>query len=254
MIKLENISRIYRMGNQEVRALDSVSLEIKKGEFISIIGPSGSGKSTLMHIMGLIDIPTSGRVILDGVDVYSGKGKKKVKDSYLTGLRLRKIGFVFQQFYLLPTMTALENVELPMKEAGVPRQERKERAKKLLADVGLEHRMEHFPKQMSGGEQQRVAIARALANSPEILLADEPTGEVDSKTSERIMETFRKLNREDGITLVVVTHDPSVAGKADRILRMKDGKIESTSVHSHKSPVKHPEGRNDENDDEIPMQ
>ncbi len=230
MIKLENVSKIYRMGDQEVRALDGVSLEIEKGDFLSIIGPSGSGKSTLMHIMGLIDIPTSGKVILDGVDIYAPakKGRKtKVKDRYLTDIRLRKIGFVFQQFYLLPTMTALENVELPMKEARVPKKERKERSKKLLDNVGLGHRLDHFPKQMSGGEQQRVAIARALANNPEILLADEPTGEVDSKTSERIMETFRKLNREDGITLVVVTHDPSVAEKADKILRMRDGRIES---------------------------
>ena len=229
MIKLENVSKLYRMGEQEVRALDRVSLEIKKGDFLSIIGPSGSGKSTLMHIMGLIDIPTSGKVVLDGIDIYSKKrGRKgKIKDKYLTDMRLRKIGFVFQQFYLLPTMTALENVELPMKEAGIPKSERRKRARKLLEDVGLAHRLEHFPKQMSGGEQQRVAIARALANNPEILLADEPTGEVDSKTSERIMETFRKLNREENITLVVVTHDPSVAEKADQILHMRDGKIES---------------------------
>ena len=229
MIRLENVSKIYRMGEQEVRALDSVSLEIKKGDFISIIGPSGSGKSTLMHIMGLIDIPTSGRVFLDSIDVYATKKGKKVKDSYLTEMRLRKIGFVFQQFYLLPTLTAIENVELPMKEAGVPKKERKDRAERLLDEVGLSHRTGHFPKQMSGGEQQRVAIARALANNPEILLADEPTGEVDSKTSERIMEIFRKLNREDGITLVIVTHDPNVAARADRTLRMKDGRIESMS-------------------------
>ncbi len=220
MIRLENVSKIYRMGERHIKALDSVSLELKKGDFISVIGPSGSGKSTLLHIMGLIDTPTRGRVIFDGEDVSD------LKERQLSRLRLRKIGFVFQQFYLLPTLTALENVELPMKEAKVPRKERRDRAMKLLEEVGLGDRMEHYPRQLSGGEQQRVAIARALANNPEIILADEPTGEVDSRTSERIMETFQKLNREGGITLVVVTHDPNVAKKAKRTLKMRDGRIE----------------------------
>ena len=220
MIRLENVSKIYRMGERHIKALDSVSLELKKGDFISVIGPSGSGKSTLLHIMGLIDTPTRGRVIFDGEDVSD------LKERQLSRLRLRKIGFVFQQFYLLPTLTALENVELPMKEAKVPRKERRDRAMKLLEEVGLGDRMEHYPRQLSGGEQQRVAIARALANNPEIILADEPTGEVDSRTSERIMETFQKLNREEGITLVVVTHDPNVAKKAKRTLKMRDGRIE----------------------------
>ncbi len=220
MIRLENVSKIYEMGERYIKALDSVTMELKKGDFISVIGPSGSGKSTLLHIMGLIDTPTSGKVIFDGEDVSN------LRERQLSRLRLRKIGFVFQQFYLLPTLTALENVELPMKEAKVPRKERRERTMKLLEEVGLGDRMEHYPRQLSGGEQQRVAIARALANNPEIILADEPTGEVDSKTSERIMETFHKLNREEGITLVVVTHDPTVAKKAKRTLKMRDGRIE----------------------------
>ncbi len=242
MIRLENVSKIYRMGERHIKALDSVSLELKKGDFIAVIGPSGSGKSTLLHIMGLIDTPTGGKIIFDGKDIYgstyeakSGKRTGRLKDilhragvseKELTRLRLRKIGFVFQQFYLLPTLTAVENVELPMKEAGIPRKRRRERAIKLLEEVGLGDRTDHYPRQLSGGEQQRVAIARALANNPEIILADEPTGEVDSKTSERIMEIFRKLNEKEKITLVVVTHDPNVAKKADRILRMRDGRIE----------------------------
>ncbi len=220
MIKLENVSKIYRMGERYIKALDSVSLELKRGDFIAVIGPSGSGKSTLLHVMGLIDTPTNGKVIFDGREV-SG-----LKEKELTKMRLRKIGFVFQQFYLLPTLTAIENVELPMKEAKLPKKERRERVIKLLEEVGLGDRTDHYPRQLSGGEQQRVAIARALANNPEIILADEPTGEVDSKTSERIMEIFRKLNEKEKITLVVVTHDPNVAKKANRILRMKDGRIE----------------------------
>jgi len=222
MIELDDVVKVYELGETEVHALNHVTLSIEKEEFVAIVGPSGSGKSTLLNLVGCIDQPSSGRVMLEGQDVTS------LKDRELTDIRLRKIGFIFQQFYLIPTLTALENVELPMKEAKVPRAERAERARSLLDRMGLGNRVKHFPNQLSGGEQQRVAIARALANRPHLILADEPTGEVDSKTAEMIVGILKGLNEEEGITVVLVTHDQSMAGYAQRVVKMHDGRIAGT--------------------------
>ncbi len=219
MIELRDVTKKYKMGETVIRALNGVNLSVKGGEFLSIVGPSGSGKSTLLNIIGCIDIPTSGQVLLDGTDV------SKLKDKALTKIRLQKIGFIFQQFYLIPTLTAIENVELPMKEAKVPREERRNRAKGLLEQVGLAQRERHYPNQLSGGELQRVAIARSLANRPSVLLADEPTGEIDSETSEKIVALLKKLNTEEKVTLIVVTHDLKIARHADRLITIEDGKI-----------------------------
>jgi putative ABC transport system ATP-binding protein len=219
MIELSDVTKIYRMGETEIRALNGVNLKVKKGEFLSLVGPSGSGKSTLLNIIGCIDIPTSGLVFFDGEDI------SRLKDRALTKIRLHKIGFIFQQFYLIPTLNAMENIELPMKEAKIPREERRKRTKDLLKNVGLSERERHYPNQLSGGEQQRVAIARSLANSPSVLLADEPTGEIDSETSEKIVALLKKLNSEEGVTLLVVTHDQKVAKHADKMVIIEDGKI-----------------------------
>lgn len=221
MIDLRNVTKIYMMGETEIRALAGVTLTIAKGEFVSIVGPSGSGKSTLLNIIGCIDTPTGGEMFLDGEIV------SKLNDRALTKIRLHKIGFIFQQFYLIPTLRALENIELPMKEARVPKEERIVRARQLLAQVGLSEREKHYPSQLSGGEQQRVAIARALANRPSLLLADEPTGEIDTDTSEKIVSLLNKLNVEEGVTVIVVTHDPKIAQHAQRIITIEDGKIVS---------------------------
>ncbi|UCE36654.1 MAG: ABC transporter ATP-binding protein [Thermoplasmata archaeon] len=221
MIDLRNVTKIYKMGETEIRALNGISLKVEKGAFLSLVGPSGSGKSTLLNIIGCIDTPTSGEVHLDGEDV------SKLKDRGLTKIRLHKIGFIFQQFYLIPTLNAMENIELPMKEAKVPREERRKRTRQLLENVGLTQREKHYPNQLSGGEQQRVAIARSLANKPSVLLADEPTGEIDSETSEKIVNLLRKLNSEEKVTLLVVTHDLKVAKHADRMITIEDGKIVS---------------------------
>lgn len=219
ILELRDVMKIYKMGETEIRALNGVTLNVEKGEFLSIVGPSGSGKSTLLNIIGCIDIPTSGEVFLDGDDV------SKLKDRELTKIRLNKIGFIFQQFYLIPTLNARENVELPMKEAKMPREERRKRVSKLLEHVGLGERERHYPNQLSGGEQQRVAIARSLANSPSVILADEPTGEIDSETSEKIVTLLKKLNSEQKVTLIVVTHNLKVAGYADRSITLEDGKF-----------------------------
>lgn len=219
MIELRDVTKIYKMGETEIHALNEINLNVKKGEFLSLVGPSGSGKSTLLNIIGCIDIPTSGEVFFDGEDI------SRLKDRGLTKIRLHKIGFIFQQFYLIPTLNAMENIELPMKEAKVPREERHKRTKDLLNNVGLAKRKRHYPNQLSGGEQQRVAIARSLANSPSVLLADEPTGEIDSETSEKIVALLKKLNSEEGVTLLVVTHDQKVAKHAGRMVTMEDGKI-----------------------------
>ena len=219
LLELHDVKKIYKMGEKEIRALNGVTLNVKKGEFLSIVGPSGSGKSTLLNIIGCIDTPTSGEVFLDGQDV------SKLKDHALTRIRLDKIGFIFQQFYLIPTLNAIENVELPMKEAKVPKEERRKRVKQLLGNVGLEERQRHYPNQLSGGEQQRVAIARSLANRPSVILADEPTGEIDSETSDKIVTLLKKLNSEEKVTLIVVTHNLKVAGYADRSITLEDGKI-----------------------------
>lgn len=219
MIELRNVSKIYKMGETEIRALNGVTLKVEKGEFLSIVGPSGSGKSTLLNLIGCIDTPTSGEVHIDNEDV------SKLKDRALTKIRLHKIGFIFQQFYLIPTLNATENVELPMKEAKVGREERRKKVSQLLKQVDLEKRHRHYPNQLSGGEQQRVAIARSLANSPSLILADEPTGEIDSETSEKIVGLLKKLNTEEKVTIIVVTHDPKVAKHADRSITIEDGKI-----------------------------
>lgn len=218
MIKASHITKVYKMDLLETVALSDVSFEIKKGDFVAIMGPSGSGKSTLMHILGALDLPTKGEYILDGKNV------EKLTDDELADIRNRKIGFVFQAYNLLPRTTALKNVSLPMIYAGVPREERLEKAKNFLEMVGLGNRMEHLSNQLSGGQQQRVAIARALVMSPSILLADEPTGNIASNQAEEIMEIFQKLNKE-GHTIVMITHEADIAEYAKRIIHLKDGKI-----------------------------
>ena len=218
MIKLKNIKKSFTLGGETIKAIDNITFNIEKGEFVSIIGPSGSGKSTLMNILGLLDVPDSGKYELDGVDV------SKAKENELATIRNNKIGFIFQQFNLLGKMTALENVEVPLIYQGKTNEEAKEIAYELLEKVGLKGRENHIPNQLSGGQQQRVAIARALACNPEIILADEPTGALDSKTSVDIMNELEKLNNK-GQTIIVITHDVNVAKRAKRIVRIADGKL-----------------------------
>jgi putative ABC transport system ATP-binding protein len=217
MIELENIVKTYHMGQVEVQALDDLSFSIGKGEMVAIMGPSGSGKSTVMNIMGCLDNPTKGKYVLDGVEV-SG-----LSDAELAEVRNRKIGFVFQQFNLLPRTSALDNVELPLVYGNVSNG--RQRAMEALTKVGMGHRTHHSPNQMSGGEQQRVAIARALVNQPAIILADEPTGNLDSRTSAEIMNLLLSLNRNDGITIILVTHDPEVGALTQRIITLRDGRL-----------------------------
>jgi putative ABC transport system ATP-binding protein len=218
IIELKNVNKVYQMEEVEVQALHNVSLEIKKGESVAIMGPSGSGKSTLLHMIGCLDRPSSGKVFLNSVDI------SKLKDSELARLRGKEIGFVFQIFNLYPTLTATENVELPMMIVEKNKKERKERALELLKTIGLGERAEHLPSQLSGGERQRVAIARALANDPNIILADEPTGNLDSKSGYEVMKIFANLNKS-GKTLIIVTHDQYIASHAKNIVKIKDGKI-----------------------------
>jgi putative ABC transport system ATP-binding protein len=218
MIKLTDISKTYRLGSLQVSALQPVNLTIQKGEFVAIMGPSGSGKSTLMNIMGCLDIPTTGTYALDGEEVQS------LSEEELSSVRNRKIGFVFQSFNLLGRQTVLKNVELPMLYGSVPKKERTDRAKELLHKVGLSDRMTHRPIELSGGQKQRVAIARALTMNPPILLADEPTGNLDSKSSLEIMTLFEQINAE-GATVILVTHEPDIAEYARRIVRFGDGTI-----------------------------
>ena len=218
MIKLVDVRKVYKMGKVDVEALRGIDLEIEEGEYVAVLGPSGSGKSTLMHIIGCLDRPTSGRYYLDGREV------SRLSPSQLAEIRNTKVGFVFQSFNLLPHATALENVELPMMYRRMRAKERKKRAKMLLDMLGLGERASHRPSELSGGEQQRVAIARALANDPQILLADEPTGNLDSKSGEEVVKMFDDLWRQ-GRTIVVVTHDPAVAERAERVVRLLDGRI-----------------------------
>jgi len=224
IIKLEKIVKNYKVGTQIVRALRSVSLNINKGEYVAIMGASGSGKSTLMNVIGCLDTPTSGFYELNKQDV------SHLSDDELAEIRNKEIGFVFQTFNLLPRNTALENVMLPLVYAGIRKQIRLERAEKVLAEVGLSDRVEHKPNELSGGQRQRVAVARALINNPSLLLADEPTGNLDSKISEEIMQLFAEIHRK-GNTLVVVTHEESIARHAHRIVRLKDGEIESDQIN-----------------------
>ncbi len=218
VIELKDIMKTYQMGDSIVHALDHVNLEISAGEFTSIMGPSGSGKSTLMNVIGCLDRPTSGQYFLDGKEIGG------YDDDELARTRNQKIGFVFQNFNLLPRLSALVNVALPLVYAGVPETERLKRARETLAAVGLGDRVEHRPNEMSGGQRQRVAIARALINQPAIIMADEPTGNLDSKSSYEIMDIFRELN-EAGKTIVMVTHEPDIAERTKRIIHMVDGKI-----------------------------
>jgi len=220
MIAAEEVWRTYRMGPNRVDALAGVTFQVAPGDFVAICGPSGSGKSTLMSILGCLDRPTAGRYVLEGVEVQS------LDDDALAVLRNRRIGFVFQTFNLLPRMTALRNVELPMIYSGLPRQARLQQALDALAAVGLAGRLEHRPNELSGGEQQRVAIARALVNRPAIILADEPTGNLDSKVGEEILQVFHRLV-EGGATIVMVTHNPRIAEQAQRVIQLTDGRIVS---------------------------
>ena len=224
VIRLENVHKTYDLGEIQVHALRGVSLEIKRGEFVAVMGASGSGKSTLMNILGCLDRPTKGRYFLDGTDVSQFS---KVE---LARIRNRKLGFVFQQFNLLSRTSALENVELPTVYAGIPQAEREKRARESLERVGLSDRADHHPSQLSGGQQQRVVIARALVNHPQILLADEPTGNLDSRTSVEIMDILQRLNEEEGLTVVIVTHEADISLYGKRALEFRDGRIKRDSL------------------------
>ncbi|RLG62793.1 ABC transporter ATP-binding protein [archaeon] len=220
VVVTKDLKKTYLLGEVKVPALRGVNMEIKRGEMVSIMGPSGSGKTTLLNLLGGLDRPTAGKIWIDGVDIST------LSDSELVRLRLDKIGFIFQQYYLVPWLTALANVEIPLMLKNIPRKERRKKAMKLLELVGLGRRFHHEPSKLSGGEQQRVAIARALANDPSIILADEPTGNLDTKTGAEIVNLLKRLNREENVTVIVVTHDPEVAKETQRILRIRDGVIE----------------------------
>ena len=233
VLKIENMSKTYTLGKRNVRALSNLNLQVKKGEFVAIMGPSGSGKTTLLNVLGCIDKPTSGKVLLDNVDVAG------LAESQLYKIRRNKIGFVFQTFNLLPYLNARENVELPMENNGKPKSQRSSRAKELLAMVGLSGREEHRPQRLSAGEQQRVAIARALANDPAIILADEPTGNLDTKNKQEIVRLLANLNLNQGTTIIVVTHDGQVASRSERMLLLSDGRItkEKQGLHLAKKLI-----------------
>ncbi|MCY7792552.1 ABC transporter ATP-binding protein [Bacillus haynesii] len=223
MIELSQVKKSYQIGGETIDVLREINMKIEPGEYLSIMGPSGSGKSTIMNIIGCLDRPTSGIYRLDGEDI-SSYGERE-----LAGVRNRLIGFVFQQFQLLPRLNAIKNVELPMIYSGVPRKERRERAERALEKVGLKDRMRHMPNELSGGQKQRVAIARAIVNEPKLILADEPTGALDTKTSRDIMEQFTELN-EEGTTVVLVTHEPEIADYTSRIIMVRDGVIVSPEI------------------------
>ncbi len=224
VIQVQEVTKIYRMGSVEVPALRGVSFEVSRGELVAIMGPSGSGKSTLMNILGCLDRPTSGEYILDGQPVAT------LNDDQLALIRNRKVGFVFQNFNLLPRLTAWDNVELPLRYAGMLRGTR-EKARAALEAVGLGERLHHKPNELSGGQQQRVAIARALVNNPAIILADEPTGNLDTRSGEEVMALLVSLNRDQGTTIVLVTHDPEIAAYAERVIHIRDGRIEKITTN-----------------------
>ncbi|UJF36350.1 ABC transporter ATP-binding protein [Paenibacillus hexagrammi] len=231
MIELTDIKKVYKRGEEELHILKGISLSVQVGDFVAIIGPSGSGKSTLMNTIGLLDIPTSGSYLLDGV------ATQNLTDNQLAELRNQKIGFIFQQFNLLPRLTAMENVELPMIYAGIGKKERRERGHEMLQLLGMGERGHHKPSELSGGQQQRVAIARALAISPSLILADEPTGALDSRTGEEVLELILKLNQQ-GNTIVLITHDHHIADNAKRVVALKDGMIiDDYRNDTPKSPV-----------------
>lgn len=230
VIRTEHISKVYVMGAEKVHALRDISITIKKGEYVALMGPSGSGKSTLMNMIGCLDTPTGGQYFLDGQDV------SRMTDNQLAEVRNKKIGFVFQTFNLLPRSTALDNVTLPLIYAGLSSSDRKVRGEKVLNQVGLGDRMSHQPNELSGGQRQRVAVARALVNNPALILADEPTGNLDSKTSIEIMGLFEEIHR-NGNTIVVVTHEEEIAQHAHRIIRLKDGLVETDEVNENVQTV-----------------
>jgi len=226
LIDVKNLIKIYKMGDNELKVLKGVSLSIDKGEFVAITGFSGSGKSTLMHLLGCLDVASSGEYFLDGTNVSTAN------DDELADIRNQKIGFVFQKFHLLPDLTTLDNVALPQLYAGVKESLAREKAAKLLDLVGLSHRMDHYPYQISGGQQQRVAVARSLINNPSIILADEPTGNLDTATGNTILQVFRELNANQGVTIIIVPHEPSIAAKTRRIIELVDGNIISDRAGS----------------------
>jgi putative ABC transport system ATP-binding protein len=249
VIHLERIHKVYHMGDIEVHALRGVSLEINRGEFVAIMGPSGSGKSTMMNIIGCLDRPTKGQYFLEGIDV------SKVDKPGLADIRNKRVGFVFQSFNLVPRTSALENVELPLIYAGVAAGERVRRARATLAEVGLSDRERNMPNQLSGGQQQRVALARALVNNPSLILADEPTGALDTRTSVEVMEIFQRLNRERSLTIIVVTHEPDIAQYADRIIQFRDGRVHRDLLVENRKDAREvlnqlPPETEDEEDDE----
>lgn len=227
VIAVKNLSKVYQMGSTEVKALQTIDLDIYPNEFVALMGPSGSGKSTLMNLLGCLDTPSTGEYLLSGEQV------SEMDDDDLATIRNRRIGFVFQTFNLLPRLSALENVALPLVYAGLNKQERHQRAREVLGLVGLSDRVDHTPNELSGGQRQRVAVARALVNDPTIILADEPTGNLDSKTSNEIMDMFEKLHNE-GNTIIVVTHEPDIAKHAQRVIKLRDGLIESDEVNPPK--------------------
>lgn len=220
VVKIQDVVKTYKMGDNEVQALRGINFEIQQGEFLAIMGPSGSGKSTCMNMIGCLDRPTSGLVEING------KLTSKMSEKELAILRNKTIGFVFQQYHLIPSMTVLENVMLPLKYQRIPKSDRREMAEKALESVGLADRMGHRPSELSGGQKQRVAIARAMVTRPKILLADEPTGALDSKTGKQVMEMFRQINREKGTTIIIVTHDPGIGASMERCIKIFDGLIQ----------------------------
>ncbi|HIU42731.1 MAG TPA: ABC transporter ATP-binding protein [Candidatus Ventrousia excrementavium] len=235
LIEFRNVYKIYRMGDTEVHAIDGISMSIERGEFVAIVGQSGSGKSTCMNIIGCLDVPTSGQYLLAGQDVGG------LDDDDLAAIRNKMLGFIFQQYNLLPKMSVLENVEVSLMYAGVPKSERDARAKKTLARVGLADKLKNRPAQLSGGQQQRVSIARALAGNPSVILADEPTGALDSRTGREVLALLQDLHRE-GNTIVLITHDNSIARKAERIIRLEDGRVIYDGPSDAEQAVVHAEG------------
>ncbi len=228
VIELNDVWKTYTMGSVDVHALRGLSIQVRSGEFVAIMGPSGSGKSTAVNMIGCLDVPTKGTVMLDGTDI------SHLTESDLAQIRGKKIGFIFQQFNLIPTLTAQENVMLPMIFQGIPSEKRTKRAEMLLKLVELGERMEHKPTEMSGGQQQRVAIARSLANDPQVIIADEPTGNLDSATGEKVLNFLKKLNEEEHKTIVMVTHDPNISSVAQRTVHLKDGKVERVAKNKRR--------------------